>query len=209
MPKLRDLPLFRLHDAHIHVPRVRRIADAIVSLVPEARAMLDIGCGNGLLAKDVAERVGAASLVGVDVKVRPEAVIEARAYDGLSLPFDDACFDLVTINDVLHHATEPGAVLNEAVRVLRPGGAVVIKDHFRTSALGNAVLFAMDWVGNVADGVHVTGEYLSPSEWVDLVATAGGRFDRLLWPFVVHALPWRLVARSEYQFVARVRAVRE
>jgi hypothetical protein len=63
----------------------------------------------------------------------------------------------------------------------------------------------MDVIGNYAQGIVVTGTYLSPSQWVQLVASAGGTIDKLVWPFEVHDLPWRLVTRSEYQFLARVR----
>lgn len=63
----------------------------------------------------------------------------------------------------------------------------------------------MDVIGNYAQGILVRGTYLAPDEWVDLVAAAGGAIDSLKWPFEVHNLPWRMVTRSELQFVARVR----
>jgi SAM-dependent methyltransferase len=136
--------------------------------------------------------------------VRPNAVIDVRKYDGHVLPFESARFDLVTICDVIHHAEDPRAVMNEAMRVLSPGGRLVIKDHFRFGAWSNAVLTAMDVFGNYATGVIVRGNYLALDQWIDLVAGAEGRIDKLLWPFVVHPPPWRWVARSEYQFMMRV-----
>lgn len=206
-PRLQGLPFFRWHSSRIHVPRVQRLTEGIASLAPSgAASMLDIGCGDGTLARGIADRVGATDLHGVDVLVRPSAVIPVKAYDGHALPFEDRRFDLVTISDVLHHAESPLAVVREALRVLCPGGALIVKDHFRFGAVSNATLLAMDVVGNYAAGVLVRGKYLSPAEWVELVASAGGSIDRLVWPFQIHDLPWRIVTRSEYQFVMRVRA---
>ncbi|WP_394844311.1 methyltransferase domain-containing protein [Pendulispora brunnea] len=206
--RLSNLPIFRWHTAQIHVPRVERLSRAITELSPDGvRSMLDVGCGDGTLARDVARRIGAEELVGVDVKVRDEVAIDVKQYDGRVLPFPNATFDLVTIADVLHHAESPEAVVGEAMRVLRPGGALIIKDHFRFGPVSNATLLAMDIVGNYAAGVLVRGKYLSPPEWVALIAKAQGRVDELVWPFEVHSLPWRIVTRSEYQFLMRVRPV--
>ena len=199
------LPVFRWHERSIYGSRVDKLVPAIVEIAGSAGSMLDIGCGDGSLARSVAEGVGATDLHGVDVKLRPKCVIDVKAYDGVKLPFEDARFDLVTINDVLHHAGDPEAVVREALRVLKPTGQLVIKDHFRLGPWSNAVLLAMDVVGNYAPGVLVRGHYLSPPEWVELVSRAGGSVERLIWPLVVHALPWRLVARGEYQFLMRVR----
>jgi 2-polyprenyl-3-methyl-5-hydroxy-6-metoxy-1,4-benzoquinol methylase len=202
-----DRAIFELHHHAIHVPRVERIARGMAELAEGAigaGTMLDIGCGNGLLARRIAELAHADTVRGVDVMVRDETSVPVSHYDGEHLPFEAASFDVITICDVLHHAAKPLAVVKDAIRVLRPGGRIIIKDHFRLGSVSNAVLLAMDMLGNYSTGVLVRGTYLSPSQWVDLVADAGGVLDKLVWPFDVHALPWRLVTRSEYQFVMRV-----
>jgi len=196
--------IFHLHHQAIHVPRVERIARGMAELAEDAGTMLDIGCGNGLLARRIAQLAHADTVRGVDVMVRDETSVPVAHYDGAHLPFDDASFDVITICDVLHHTADPLAVVKDAVRVLRPKGRIVIKDHFRLGTVSNAVLLAMDMLGNYSTGVLVRGTYLSPPQWVDLVASAGGTVDKLVWPFEVHALPWRLVTRSEYQFLMRV-----
>lgn len=197
--------LFRFHYGAVSVPRASRIARAIVELAPRpTNRLLDIGCGDGTLAEHVASDTGAKEIRGVDIKIQPNCRIDAVAYDGRSLPFDSGSFDLVTISDVLHHADDPLAVMSEAMRVVKGNGAVVVKDHFRLGRWSNGVLLAMDVIGNYAQGIVVTGKYLSPPEWVDLFARAGAKVDRLLWPFEVHSLPFRIVTRSEYQFVARL-----
>jgi SAM-dependent methyltransferase len=202
-----DRAIFHLHHKAIHVPRVERIARGMAELAEgPIGTMLDIGCGNGLLAKRIGELAHAESVRGVDVMVREQTSVPVSHYDGEHLPFDDATFDVVTICDVLHHAAAPVAVTRDALRVLRPSGRLVIKDHFRFGLVSNTILLAMDMLGNYSTDVHVRGTYLSPPEWIDLVTAAGGRVDRLLWPFEVHSLPWRIVTKSEYQFLMRVLA---
>jgi SAM-dependent methyltransferase len=204
--RISKLPVFRWHEDSVHIPRVQRLSTAIAELAPSANSMLDIGCGDGTMARGIAEKVGASGdMHGVDVLVRPNAVIDVKQYDGYTLPFENDRFDLITICDVLHHADDPKAVVHEAMRVLSPRGSLVIKDHFRFGQWSNAVLLAMDIFGNYAAGVLVRGHYLTPPQWIELVTSAGGAIDRVLWPFEVHDLPWRLVAKSEYQFLMRVR----
>ncbi|MFO0667282.1 MAG: methyltransferase domain-containing protein [Polyangiaceae bacterium] len=198
--------IFGLHFASVSVPRAERIARAFADLAPTgSRTMLDIGCGDGLLAQNVARLVGAESVRGADIKIQPNCRIEAKSYDGLHLPFGDAEFDLVTISDVLHHTSDATQVLREALRVTKPKGAILVKDHFRLGPISNAILLAMDVVGNYAQGIFVRGTYFSPAEWIQMTNEAGGTVDSLQWPFEVHNLPWRVVTRSEFQFVARLR----
>ncbi|MDB4957875.1 MAG: uncharacterized protein JWO36_5444 [Myxococcales bacterium] len=202
---LSKLSVFQWHAAKVQSPRADRLAAAIVDLAPPARSMLDIGSSDGVLARTAADRLGITDVRGVDVKVQPTPAIPVEAYDGRALPFESGRFDLVTICDVLHHAEDPLAVVREAIRVLAPNGALVIKDHFKWGHWSNGVLLAMDIFGNYKAGVLVTGNYLRAPDWIDLIAEAGGTVDRLLWPFAVHDLPWRIITRSEYQFVMRVR----
>jgi hypothetical protein len=63
----------------------------------------------------------------------------------------------------------------------------------------------MDLVGNYSISVPSPGRYLQLPQWIDLFASAGGVVDAVRWPLRVHGLPWRAVARSEYQVAMRVR----
>src|SRR5271167_4258767 len=109
--------LFSAHHHRVHVPRVERVATALAAQIGRAGSLLDIGCGDGTVARDIAGRVGAGRVAGVDIKVRPSVAIEVKAYDGLHLPYPDAAFEAVVISDVLHHCQDPPAVLREALRV--------------------------------------------------------------------------------------------
>lgn len=102
-------------------------------MVPLNARVLDAGCGGGRYA--VAwSRLGASEVVGVDISELGIADAARRAKDAgcsnvrydhgsvLNLPCDDASFDVVFSNGVLHHTTDWEIGVNEIVRVLRPGG---------------------------------------------------------------------------------------
>jgi SAM-dependent methyltransferase len=194
--------LFAYHHRAVHVPRVGRVARALAAQIGRAESLLDIGCGDGSVARTIAAGVGASRVAGVDVMVREQTAIPVKAYDGERLPFEDRAFEAVVISDVLHHCASPLAVLREALRV--SSRVVAIKDHFRFGKLSAAILLAMDVVGNAGPGVLVRGTYLSPGEWADLVREAGGRFTGIEWPLRIHDLPWRLVTQDRLQFAARI-----
>lgn len=194
--------IFQAHHERVHVPRVGRIARALADQIGEAGSILDVGCGDGTVARQIAAAVGADRIAGVDIKVRPEVAIEVKAYDGRTLPFPDRSFDAVVISDVLHHCQDPRAVLREALRAAAK--AVVIKDHFRFGPVSETILLWMDRIGNAAPGVDVRGTYWTPGEWVEMVNACGGRFAHLTWPLQIHDYPFRLVTRDELQFAARI-----
>ena len=126
-------------------------------------SVLDVGCGDGLLAMALMRIRPDLKVEGVDVVPRLKSMMPVTLYDGLKLPFADKSFDYVTIVDVLHHTEDPAAVLAEASRVARLG--VVVKDHLREGILAQATLAFMDWIGNVGDGVPMPYNFLSRSEW--------------------------------------------
>ena len=96
-------------------------------------SLLDVGCGNGRVARLLAERVR--EVQAVDVVESPEwhagDRVAFQVADGEELPFDDGSFDLVHSKDSLHHMGNPERALAEYRRVLRPGGAALIVEANR------------------------------------------------------------------------------
>jgi SAM-dependent methyltransferase len=114
--------------------------------------VLDVGCGVGHWGRLLANVLpGGARLQGVDREVLwvEKAAARAAAH-GLAdrfsyqvavaekIPFADASFDLVTCQTVLIHSPDPGAVLSEMVRVVRPGGLVLAAEP---NNITNALVF--------------------------------------------------------------------
>jgi 2-polyprenyl-3-methyl-5-hydroxy-6-metoxy-1,4-benzoquinol methylase len=196
---------YEVHRRVVQAPRASRITATFVQLAGPADSLLDVGAGDGAIAAEVARRIGAQRVAGVDVLVRPVSAIEVTSYDGERLPFADGSFDVVTISDVLHHCAKPNFVLRECLRVA--SRCVLVKDHFQFGPLSGAMLLALDVVGNAEAGVLVRGTYFSPTEWIEMVRDAGGRVAALEWPMQIHRAPLRYVTRDELQFAMRVEKV--
>jgi SAM-dependent methyltransferase len=96
-------------------------------LLGETTRLLDVGCGTGSDLRHHESAFGVdRSLVMLARASRTGACIAAA--DAHHLPFGDAAFDGVRADRVLQHVDQPNAVLGELVRVLAPGGTLVVAD---------------------------------------------------------------------------------
>ncbi|HEY7609995.1 MAG TPA: methyltransferase domain-containing protein [Alphaproteobacteria bacterium] len=119
----------------------RRHTLSLAEVGPGAR-VLDAGCGTGVLTRLAAALVGpSGAAIGIDpgpkmirrarrdaTRTRSAARFELAAVE--RLPFPDASFDAVFLSAVLHHLTPDlkRTGLAEILRVLRPGGRLVVAD---------------------------------------------------------------------------------
>ena len=107
-----------------------RLAAVIRNLPPVDRPLiLDLGCGKGRFARHL-ERTGA-RVVGLDLSARMlgEAVGLRRVRaTARRLPFARATFDAVIAIETLEHVGDVASVADEARRVLRPGGRLIVID---------------------------------------------------------------------------------
>ena len=193
--------LLDLHHRLVRLPRATRVAQALSELARPARTLLDVGAGDGRVGAALAELLDA-RVEGVDVLVQPGSLVPVLPYDGRSLPFPDASYDVVALADVLHHAEDAGTLLAEALRVA--GRCVVVKDHFAFGALSARWLRVLDRIGNAQQGIPTRDAYLTPRAWLELVHRVGGVVTKQIWPLDVHSAPIRTLTRSELQFAARV-----
>jgi SAM-dependent methyltransferase len=106
---------------------------------PLESPVLDLGSGMGVMARELASR--GLTVESVDVSAEDQEVaasltegtgLEPRVRfspaDGAALPFPDGAFGSAVSLNVLHHLADGGSVLREIVRVLRPGGVIVLAD---------------------------------------------------------------------------------
>ena len=153
-----------VHHRAIYGRRVQVLAHHLARMVPERASVLDVGCGDGAVARALMDERPDLGIEGLDVLVRPKTVIPVRQYDGSAIPLPDASIDVVMFVDVLHHTADPASLLREAVRVSRK--CVVIKDHCADGLLAVPTLKAMDWVGSRHHGVALPYNYWSMSTWM-------------------------------------------
>ena len=125
--------------------RELRLRTATLARIQPGDAVLDVGCGTGTLAMEVARRVGRAGRVaGVDpgteqiARARRSAArrhvpIEFQIGVIEQLAFPDRTFDVVLSTLMMHHlpASLKRQGLAEIARVLKPGGRLVIADFKR------------------------------------------------------------------------------
>jgi SAM-dependent methyltransferase len=108
------------------------------------RQAVDLGCGTGVVTRQIARRAGPETQVlGVDLSEkllnaardlsRAERIEWCRA-SADALPLPDNSIDLAVLHTLMSHVPDPGAVLREVSRVLRPGGRAVIFDADYASA---------------------------------------------------------------------------
>jgi len=102
---------------------------------------LDLSAGMLAIARDRADRLG-----------RPVTLREGSAHD---LPFADAAFDTVLCTFGLCAIPDPAAAVGEMVRVLRPGGRLVLVDHVASSS---RVVRGLQWLVELAS-VPLAGEH--------------------------------------------------
>ena len=133
------------HSTHVLSRRVKTLARHLATLAPQGAEILDVGCGDGQVAKLLLDQREDLKLSGVDVLVRERTVIPVVAFNGTTLPLADATKDAVMFVDVLHHTDDPMVLLREAARVSRR--RILIKDHHREGLGARLTLRFMDWVG--------------------------------------------------------------
>jgi SAM-dependent methyltransferase len=189
-----------VHHRAVHNRRVHVLARQLAQIIPDGGRVLDVGCGDGLISREIMNRRPDLEIEGVDVMLRPVTHIPATTFDGNVLPFADDSFDYVTIVDVLHHTTDPVIMLAESRRVARKG--VVIKDHLREGFGAGATLRVMDWVGNRGHDVVLPYNYLTRAQWDDAFQRAGLRVAEWREDLKLYPRPARYLFDRRLHFVA-------
>ena len=142
-----------------------RRLDLIRRYVPlEGRAILDVGCGIGIYIQQF--RRFSSHVYGIDIDAEHLAEARVRAPflvqgGGEYLPFADNSFDVVIIHEVLEHMTDDAAAAREAVRVVRPGGRVVV---YAPNRLYPFETHGFYWRGRYHFGLAPLVNYL-PDRW--------------------------------------------
>ncbi len=191
-----------IHDKYVFGRRIRVLAKELADVIPQGAKVLDVGCGDGSIAKLLMDARPDVAIEGIDVLVRPITHVPVTEFDGKTIPFADKTFDVVMFVDVLHHTEDPTVLLGEARRVARR--AVVLKDHCKDGVLANTTLRFMDWVGNARHGVVLPYLYWPEARWRDAFRELGLTAEE--WRPKLHLYRWPLsmVFDRKLHFVARL-----
>ena len=168
----------------------RAIHRALVELTVTAPIgdLLDIGCGRGSILKLLASRARRAVGVDIDAKARRLARAELmlaglpncslRQGDMYRLPFDDAEYNTIILDDVLAEATDPVRALIEARRLLKSGGRLFILQAVSDRTAAGIQRSLADW--SAAAALRLAPAHLVPAKnpaWLLSVATPADSKD--------------------------------
>jgi len=194
--------LGQVHERIVFNRRVSVLGEALGALVEPGSDILDVGTGDGQIARLIAAQAPDTSVRGIDIMARPTSHIPVDIFDGDIIPHPDKSFDVVSFVDVLHHTDDPRILLKEAARVARK--AVILKDHFSQNAVDHMTLRFMDWVGNAPHGVVLPYNYGSRADWETWYAEAGLGIETLSTDVPLYPAPFSLLFGRGLHFVARL-----
>jgi len=134
----------------------KSLAEALLRLLPPM-IIVDMGAGEGAFSLLLAQRAKQVIAVDASEKMievgREQATrhgvgnIEFRQGDMEEVPIESASADLVFFSQSLHHALHPERAIQEAARILRPGGRIVILDLLKHRFEEARELYADEWLG--------------------------------------------------------------
>jgi SAM-dependent methyltransferase len=185
-------PRFQEASAREHFARFVNFVDANAPC--RAARILDVGCGGGWSTLLLRERGHRAH--GMDLhnhRLDAAALAPDLPYtqgDAQTLPFEDGSFDVVSMHEVLEHVPLPQRALTEAMRVLRPGGRlIVVGPNLLSSAaaaywalrhtarvLGKGQL----WERRTPDLPRHPGGNTMPESWVSLARNVAWTAQKLV-----------------------------
>ena len=131
--------LYSLVVGNLSRPAQRRLAAAVHKALPaDARLVVDVGCGPGWLAIELARQRPELHVVAVDLSrmmarisrfnARGQDNVDVRRENAASLSLKNGAADMIVSAESMHHWRDPVTILDEFHRVLRPGGRAWIFD---------------------------------------------------------------------------------
>ncbi len=144
---LLDVIYFRKYDTS---PR-----KVVYEAIRDNDRILDLCTGTGTNAVNIAKKNASVKIAGVDLskdmliiaksKIEKEKLSNIKLFrmDATNLKFKDECFDIILLSLVLHEIDEGLAesIMNEAIRVLKPDGEIIITEWERSKKLLQKVIF--------------------------------------------------------------------
>jgi SAM-dependent methyltransferase len=150
--------------------RARRIYEAYEGWLEPGQAVLDVGCGNGVVGAMLADRFKC-RVTGTDILDYVKTGLSfVQLTDGGDLPFESGSFDTVMLNDMLHHVPRDGQerLLREALRVGRKVQVFEVEP--------SAYVSFTDWLPNKVHNplMRISLSHRTAEGWQELFKEIGG-----------------------------------
>ena len=180
-------------------------------------AVLDVGCGGGLLSEALAQagaRVTALDLApnllkvarlhglesGIQVDYR-EMAVERLAEES------PGSFDAITCMEMLEHVPQPASIIDACARLLKPGGRLFVSTLNRTPAAFALAIVGAEYIARVLPkGTHQYRDFIKPSELASWLRTSGLELEDVSGLMYE---PWRnaarIVSRTDINYLACAR----
>ena len=162
----------------------------------EGTRVLDIGCGIGTYVDKMGPQSAAAFGIDIDeARIREAHQVSSRVCVSTSerLPFPEAFFDRVILNEVLEHVDDDELTVQEAYRVLKPGGRLVI---FAPNRLYPFETHGVIWKGSYCFGNIPLVNYL-PNRWRNRLCPHARAYTRASLRALYEGLPWRVIVNTQ------------
>jgi 2-polyprenyl-6-hydroxyphenyl methylase/3-demethylubiquinone-9 3-methyltransferase len=149
-------------------------------------AVLDVGCGGGILTEAMAQR--GARVTGIDLSEKALRVAQLHLHESkLDIRYEKSSvedytgeFDLVTCMELLEHVPQPASMVAACARLVRPGGRVFFSTINRNpKSYLFAVVGAEYVLGLLPKGTHDYMRFIKPSELLRWSRAAGLRVEEM------------------------------
>jgi 2-polyprenyl-6-hydroxyphenyl methylase/3-demethylubiquinone-9 3-methyltransferase len=166
-------------------------------------AVLDVGCGGGLLSEALAgegAQVTAIDLAPDLIKIARLHGLESGAKVDYRLTAIEAlasempaAFDAITCMEMLEHVPDPASVLDACAMLLKPGGRLFVSTLNRTPAAFALAIVGAEYIARVLPkGTHQYRDFIKPSELAAWLRAAGLQLEDVSGLMYE---PWRNGAR--------------
>jgi 2-polyprenyl-6-hydroxyphenyl methylase/3-demethylubiquinone-9 3-methyltransferase len=172
-------PFRPLHD--LNPARLKYVADR-TSL--DGAAIVDVGCGGGILAESLARKGG--QVTGIDVAKRVLATARLHLHEsGLDVDYrritveelaaeSPGAFDVVTCMEMLEHVPDPPSIVRSIHQLLKPGGQAFFSTLNRTPLAFLLGIVGAEHIARLLPrGTHRYDRFIRPSELGTWVRAAG------------------------------------
>ena len=142
---LNEFYRYRIQTPSFNV--LQKIKFLITKLGIQGEVMVDIGCGDGTVTKQLAESIGAKEVFGIDISERSLDIARSKGIKTLkldinheTLPFPDNTIDVVTGIEIIEHLVNPDNFYKESYRILKDNGYLILSTPNLASWLNRLLL---------------------------------------------------------------------